>query len=190
MSWFVRAPRGACPRTTERVWLCPLLGAGVAKTINRRRKCSWRSSAPITEAATRAEMIRGASDRGWKGAAGRRSSAWPALHDREQDPDRRTGRAAEHLSRVVSTAVQTLKRLPNSLRLLIVFAIQPHKPATARWRPLSAASARWRWKVRKQIALAPRRGPAQRNQRTSSHSSHSPPSTSRSSPRKPTPESR
>lgn len=99
-------------------------------------------------------MIRGASDRGWKGAAGRRSSAWPALHDREQDPDRRTGRAAEHLSRVVSTAVQTLKRLPNSLRLLIVFAIQPDKPATARWRPLSAASARWRWKVREQIALA------------------------------------
>jgi AcrR family transcriptional regulator len=41
------------------------------------------------------------------------------------DPDRRTGRAAEHLSRVVSSAVQTLERHPNFLRLLIVFAIQP-----------------------------------------------------------------
>ena len=41
------------------------------------------------------------------------------------DPDPRARRAAEHLSGVVSTAAQTLKRHPNFLRLLIVFAIQP-----------------------------------------------------------------
>jgi AcrR family transcriptional regulator len=41
------------------------------------------------------------------------------------EPDRRVGRPAEHLARVVSTAVRTLEDHPNFLRLLIVFAIQP-----------------------------------------------------------------
>jgi AcrR family transcriptional regulator len=40
-------------------------------------------------------------------------------------PERRLGRPATHLSRVVSTAVDTLGLHPNFLRLLIVFAIQP-----------------------------------------------------------------
>jgi AcrR family transcriptional regulator len=39
--------------------------------------------------------------------------------------DRRTGRPAEHLARVVSTAVRTLERHPDFLLLLIVFAAQP-----------------------------------------------------------------
>jgi AcrR family transcriptional regulator len=39
--------------------------------------------------------------------------------------DRRTGRPAQHLARAISTAVQTLDRHPNFLRLLIVFAAQP-----------------------------------------------------------------
>jgi AcrR family transcriptional regulator len=41
------------------------------------------------------------------------------------NPDRRMGSAAEHLRRVVATAVATLERHPRFLRLLIVFAIQP-----------------------------------------------------------------
>ncbi|MHB8691941.1 MAG: TetR/AcrR family transcriptional regulator [Solirubrobacteraceae bacterium] len=45
------------------------------------------------------------------------------------DPGRRTGRPAEHLSQVVSTAVERLKHHPNFLRLLIVFAIQPPRSA-------------------------------------------------------------
>ncbi len=39
--------------------------------------------------------------------------------------DRRSGRPSQHLTRVISTAVQTLERHPNFLRLLIVFAAQP-----------------------------------------------------------------
>jgi AcrR family transcriptional regulator len=45
------------------------------------------------------------------------------------DPDSRTGRAGEHLRRVVSEAVQRLERHPNFLRLLVVFAIQPPQGA-------------------------------------------------------------
>jgi AcrR family transcriptional regulator len=41
------------------------------------------------------------------------------------DPDRRLGRPAEHLRRVVLTAVETLESHPNFLRLLVVFAVQP-----------------------------------------------------------------
>jgi AcrR family transcriptional regulator len=41
------------------------------------------------------------------------------------EPDRRVGRPAEHLARVVSAAVRTLEDHPNFLRLLIVFATQP-----------------------------------------------------------------
>jgi AcrR family transcriptional regulator len=39
--------------------------------------------------------------------------------------DRRSGRPSQHLTRVISTAVQTLERHPHFLRLLIVFAAQP-----------------------------------------------------------------
>ena len=39
--------------------------------------------------------------------------------------NRRIGRPAEHLARVLSTAAQTLERHPSFLRLLIVFAVQP-----------------------------------------------------------------
>ncbi len=41
------------------------------------------------------------------------------------DLDRRAGRPAQHLARVVSAAVRTLERHPDFLRLLIVFAAQP-----------------------------------------------------------------
>jgi AcrR family transcriptional regulator len=41
------------------------------------------------------------------------------------DPDRRIGRSAEHLSRVVTSAVQALERQSHFLRLLVVFAVQP-----------------------------------------------------------------
>ena len=39
--------------------------------------------------------------------------------------DRRPGRPAQHLARVVSATVRTLQRHPDFLRLLIVFAVQP-----------------------------------------------------------------
>jgi AcrR family transcriptional regulator len=39
--------------------------------------------------------------------------------------DRRSGRPSQHLTRVIATAVQTLERHPDFLRLLIVFAAQP-----------------------------------------------------------------
>jgi len=41
------------------------------------------------------------------------------------DLDRRPGRPAQHLARVVSATVRTLERHPDFLRLLIVFAAQP-----------------------------------------------------------------
>src|SRR6478672_1895552 len=41
------------------------------------------------------------------------------------DWDRRLGRPTQHLSEVVSTAVRTLERHPNFLRLMIAFAVQP-----------------------------------------------------------------
>ena len=41
------------------------------------------------------------------------------------DLDRRPGRPAQHLARVVSATVRTLQRHPDFLRLLIVFAVQP-----------------------------------------------------------------
>jgi AcrR family transcriptional regulator len=44
--------------------------------------------------------------------------------------NKRMGRPAQHLGRVISTAVHTLERHPDFLRLLIVFAAQP--PAVAR----------------------------------------------------------
>jgi AcrR family transcriptional regulator len=44
--------------------------------------------------------------------------------------NKRMGRPAQHLGRVISTAVHTLERHPDFLRLLIVFAAQP--PAAAR----------------------------------------------------------
>jgi len=41
------------------------------------------------------------------------------------DLDRRAGRPAQHLARIVSATVRTLERHPDFLRLLIVFAVQP-----------------------------------------------------------------
>jgi len=41
------------------------------------------------------------------------------------EPDRRVGRAAEHLAALISRATETLDRHPNFLRLLVVFATQP-----------------------------------------------------------------
>jgi AcrR family transcriptional regulator len=71
------------------------------------------------------------------------------------DPDRRIGRAAEHLRRVVTTAIETLERHPNFLRLLIVFAIQPPPAASG---AVDAVIGRVRemalGRLRKQIALA------------------------------------
>ena len=72
-----------------------------------------------------------------------------------RDPDRRIGRAAQHLSRVVSTAVQTLERHPNFLRLLIVFAIQPPRGGNGE---IDTVVGRVRenalGRLRKQIAIA------------------------------------
>jgi AcrR family transcriptional regulator len=39
--------------------------------------------------------------------------------------DRRRGRPAQHLARIISAAIRTLERHPNFLRLLIVLAAQP-----------------------------------------------------------------
>ena len=71
------------------------------------------------------------------------------------DPDRRVGRAVEHLRQVVSTAVATLERHPSFLRLLIVFAIQPPRSdagdvdaVVGRVRELALA------RLRKQISIA------------------------------------
>jgi AcrR family transcriptional regulator len=41
------------------------------------------------------------------------------------DWDRRTGRPAQHLARIISATIRTLERHPNFLRLLIVLAAQP-----------------------------------------------------------------
>jgi AcrR family transcriptional regulator len=41
------------------------------------------------------------------------------------DPDERIGTAAQHLTQIVTTVVDTLERHSSFLRLLIVFAIQP-----------------------------------------------------------------
>jgi AcrR family transcriptional regulator len=41
------------------------------------------------------------------------------------DWNRRAGRPAEHLARILSTVIRTLERHPSFLRLLIVFAAQP-----------------------------------------------------------------
>jgi AcrR family transcriptional regulator len=71
------------------------------------------------------------------------------------DPDRRIGRAAEHLSRIASTAIEALARHPNFLRLLIVFAIQPPQTGTGE---VAAVVSRVRAvaleRLRKQIAIA------------------------------------
>ncbi len=71
------------------------------------------------------------------------------------DPDRRVGPAAEHLRQIVATAITTLERHPNFLRLLIVFAIQPpHSDAgdvdgvVGRVRELALG------RLRKQISIA------------------------------------
>jgi len=70
-------------------------------------------------------------------------------------PDRRAGRPAEHLSRVVATAAATLENHPNFLRLLNVFAIQPPQTANDQ---VTAVVGRVRAmaleQLRKQIAIA------------------------------------
>jgi AcrR family transcriptional regulator len=69
--------------------------------------------------------------------------------------EQRMGAPADHFRRVVSTAVETLERHPNFLRLLIVFAIQPRRTGNGE---LDAVVGRIRevalGRLRKQIALA------------------------------------
>ena len=45
------------------------------------------------------------------------------------DWDRRLGRPAQHLARILEIAVRSLERHPNFLRLVIVFAVQPSSAA-------------------------------------------------------------
>jgi AcrR family transcriptional regulator len=70
-------------------------------------------------------------------------------------PNRRLGRPAIHLATALSTTARTLKRHPNFLRLLIVFAVQP--PARAGGE-IEAVVTRVRGlgldRLREQIALA------------------------------------
>jgi AcrR family transcriptional regulator len=71
------------------------------------------------------------------------------------DPERRIGRPGEHLRRLVSSAAETLRRHPNFLRLLIVFAIQPPQSGNGN---VDAVVERVRdmalRRLRKQIAIA------------------------------------
>jgi AcrR family transcriptional regulator len=71
------------------------------------------------------------------------------------DPERRLGRSTEHLSRVVTTAVQTLERHPNFLRLVVVFAVQPPRAGGGE---IAAVVGRVREmalkRLRRQIAIA------------------------------------
>jgi AcrR family transcriptional regulator len=71
------------------------------------------------------------------------------------DPDRRVGTAAEHLRQVVETAITTLERHPNFLRLLLVYAIQPRPGDAAN---VDAVVGRVRElalrRLRKQISIA------------------------------------
>ena len=71
------------------------------------------------------------------------------------DSDRRVGRAADHLRRVVVTAVQALERHPDFLRLLVAFAVQPSDAGNGQ---IDAVVGRVRevalTRLRKQIALA------------------------------------
>jgi AcrR family transcriptional regulator len=71
------------------------------------------------------------------------------------DPDRRVGRPADHLGRVVVTAVRALERHPDFLRLLVAFAVQPSGAGNGR---VDAVVGKVRGvaltRLRKQIALA------------------------------------
>jgi AcrR family transcriptional regulator len=71
------------------------------------------------------------------------------------NPDRRVGPAAEHLRQVVETAITTLQRHPNFLRLLLVYAIQPPPGDAA---DVDAVVGRVRelalGRLRKQISIA------------------------------------
>lgn len=58
-----------------------------------------------------------------------------------RDWNRRTGRPAEHLTTVLSTAARTLERHPDSLRLPIGFSVQPPAPSAARSRSSSRPRA-------------------------------------------------
>ena len=71
------------------------------------------------------------------------------------EPDRRTGRASEHLRGAVSAAVEALERHPNFLRLLIVFAVQPPQAANGDVAAVVGhVRAAARERLRKQIAIA------------------------------------
>lgn len=71
------------------------------------------------------------------------------------DPDQRLADPAEHLGRVVLTAVRSLDRHPSFLRLLIVFAVQPPRAGNGE---VDAVVGRVREmalkRLRKQIAIA------------------------------------
>jgi AcrR family transcriptional regulator len=69
--------------------------------------------------------------------------------------NRRTGRPAEHLARVVSDVVRTLERHPDFLRLLIVFAAQPPAAGEGEVRDVVGRVRRQALKrMRAQIAIA------------------------------------
>jgi AcrR family transcriptional regulator len=71
------------------------------------------------------------------------------------DWNRRIGRPAEHLARVLSTAAHTLERHPNFLRLLIVFAVQPPVRGGGEIEVVVARVRRLgRDRLREQIAIA------------------------------------
>jgi AcrR family transcriptional regulator len=70
--------------------------------------------------------------------------------------DRKMGRPAQHLARVMSTAVRTLERHPDFLRLLIVFSVQT--PAAGAGDEIQSVVRRVRElgleRLREQLALA------------------------------------
>jgi AcrR family transcriptional regulator len=98
--------------------------------------------------------------------------------------DRRIGRPAQHMERISSTAVETLGRHPNFLRLLIAFAAQPPTGGDGE---IQAVVGRVRTvalqRLRRQLATPSTTTTAAR-QPTNSRASRSPRSTEASSPRK------
>lgn len=71
------------------------------------------------------------------------------------DPEHRTGRSAEHLRTVVSSALETLQRHPSFLRLMVVFAVQPPSAADGEVRTVVGRVREMALKrLRRQIGIA------------------------------------
>jgi AcrR family transcriptional regulator len=70
------------------------------------------------------------------------------------DPDERIGTAAQHLTQVVTTVVDTLERNPSFLRLLIVFAVQPPQGESDVEAIVGRVRATALVRLRKHLALA------------------------------------